>query len=564
MATTSFSTTNQLLRDLLGNGLTYQVPLYQRDYSWDEEQWEDLWEDLQTVHRGEEPVHYMGYLVLQTRDNRLYEIIDGQQRLTTLSLLVLAVIKRLEILAAEEEDPANNRLRSQQLHSSYIGYLDPVTLVAQTKLRLNRNNDFFYQTYLAPREPLPQRGLKASEHLLRRAFSWFLGKLQPIRNGQELARFVDMAAYCLLFTVITVTDELNAFKVFETLNARGVRLSAIDLLKNFLFSVVHQGGGHTIEMDRLENYWERLLAQLGGESFTDFVRTHWNSRYPFVRQTDLFKTIRQKIQDRGDVFRLLREFEEDLETYLALTAPSDPLWRDPSERRAVEELRMFSVRQPYPLLLAAKRQLPAADFQRILQACSVIAFRYNVIGALAGSEQERVYNRVAERVGKGELTSAAVVLPELRSIYVSDEAFRGAFAEKQLKTTLPRNKKIVRYLLFALESRLSEQEYDPDSDRYSLEHILPESPGDGWEGFTEEEIERSVYRLGNMTLLESARNRDLGNQSYAEKRTVYAQSGFVLTRKLAEESAEWTPDRIASRQRQMAQTAVGRWRLDRL
>ena len=182
----------------------------------------------------------MGYVILQSSDNRAFEVIDGQQRITTLSLLMLAAIARLRELADSDspDDPEN--MRAEQLRNSYIGFLDTVTLVSRSKLELGRHNDRFYQHYLVPLEPLPIRGLNASERLLRKAFLWFKAQLGEhiASDGESIASFVDRVVDRLFFTVITVTDELNAFKVFETLNARGVRLSATDLLKNFLFSMV--------------------------------------------------------------------------------------------------------------------------------------------------------------------------------------------------------------------------------------------------------------------------------------------------------------------------------------
>ena len=86
-------TSSQTFRQLLGNGLTYLIPKFQRDYSWESQHWDDLWQDMQVVLSGDEPGHYMGYLVLQTEDNKTFRVIDGQQRMTTLSLLVLGVLK---------------------------------------------------------------------------------------------------------------------------------------------------------------------------------------------------------------------------------------------------------------------------------------------------------------------------------------------------------------------------------------------------------------------------------------------------------------------------------------
>lgn len=567
MATINFNTANQTFRQLLGNGLTYHVPRFQRDYSWTEEEWDDLWQDILGVMQGDEPAHYMGYLVLQTADNKEFDIIDGQQRLTTLSLLVLAILKNLQDLITAGVDAENNRLRLDQLRSSYIGFLDPVTLIPKSKLTLNRNNNAYYQNYIVPLERLPQRGLKASEHALRKGFDWFKDKVSKqytrSSDGRELALFIDTFADKLFFTVITVNDELNAFKVFETLNARGVRLSSTDLLKNYLFSIVHREGTHEHELTTLEHRWEQIIGRLGSENFPDFLRVHWNSRHTFVRQAELFKTIRNQIRDKGQTFQLLRALEEDADTFAALSQPEDSLW-DAEQKKVITELRIFNVKQPYPLLLSAKRMLSNADFTAVLRACSIISFRYNAIGQLAPSEQERVYNTVAKGVADGKLNNTSEILRELRSIYLSDEQFRNAFEERQLRTTQNRNKRLVRYILFQLEKHLTTRDYEFDSERYTIEHILPENPKDGWQQFSDDQIERFVYRLGNMTLLQASANRDQGNKSFDEKKIAYQASEFEITCKVAEENHEWMVERIAARQRWMAKQATAIWRIAQL
>jgi hypothetical protein len=96
------------------------------------------------------------------------------------------------------------------------------------------------------------------------------------------------------------------------------------------------------------------------------------------------------------------------------------------------------------------------------------------------------------------------------------------------------------------------------------EHILPERPADGWESFTGEEIEAMVFRLGNMTLMKTSENKDLGNAAFSSKKTAYRDSAFAITRKVAEEDSEWTAERIEARQRWMASQAAAIWRIDQL
>lgn len=568
MSATNFKTENNTYRKLIGNGLTYQIPRFQRDYSWTDEEWEDLWSDiLGTIQEGGEPAHYMGYLVLQSEDEKSFDVIDGQQRLTTLSLIALSVLKNLNRLIIEGKNPEQNKQRLEQIRNTYIGYLDPVTLVTRSKLTLNRNNDSYFQTYLVPLGHLPVRGFRASAHSLRKAFEWFEKRVRDYAKasggdeGVALASLVETMSDRLFFTVISVTDELNAYKVFETLNARGVRLSSTDLLKNYLFSVLHKQNEHPNEMNALEDRWESMVSRLGVESFPDFLRSHWNSRKVFVRQSDLFKTIRGRVSDRAAVFELLRGMDEDMDTYLALTTPEASHWNATLKNYA-QLLRMFRVRQPFPLILAAHRALPDDQFAAVLRACLIIAFRYNVIGNLPTNEQERVYYAATQKIVQGTATNSVQVLESLQEIYPKDDAFKAVFAEKIIRTTDSRNNRVVRYILCELERQYSGQDNDFESDTFTIEHVLPQNPEAGWEQFTDEDAEIMVHRIGNMALLAKGINKDIGNETYAIKRPVLQASNFGLTQKLAEENADWTPDRIAARQKLLAKLATAIWRID--
>lgn len=569
MAATNFKTENNTFRKLIGNGLTYRIPRFQRDYSWTVEQWEDLWADILVSLRDEDSAHYMGYLVLQSADDKVFDVIDGQQRLTTVSLIVLAILKNIQRLIDAGNDAENNERRLNQIRQTYIGYLDPITLISRSKLTLNRNNNDYFQNYLIPLGHLPQRGFRASEHLLRKSFEWFDKKVgeylrsHPGNEGKKLAELVENISDNLFFTVITVTDELNAYKVFETLNARGVRLSSTDLLKNYLFSVLDRGQGNDYELRNLEDRWEGIVSRLQSEKFPDFLRTYWNARYKFARQSELFKIIRNQVKERQKVFDLIRGMEEDLDNYLALTSPEVSNW-SLEDKQLANILKMFRVRQPFPLLLAARRNFNSSDFTTLLRAITVISFRYNTIGAYSPNEQERVYNNTAQRISSREITDLAMLWPLLKTIYVVDNRFKVDFSEKSISTSDGRGKKIVRFILCALEKQLSGRDYELSSDSFNIEHILPQNAPDGWGGFSYDESRALVDRLGNMTILNVRVNRDIGTEEYVEKRSYYEDSDYYLTKRLAEQNEEWTPERISAWQSWMANQATAIWRIAQL
>jgi len=193
-----------------------------------------------------------------------------------------------------------------------------------------------------------------------------------------------------------------------------------------------------------------------------------------------------------------------------------------------------------------------------------ISFRYNVIGSQPTNEQERVYYAVAQKLSAGEITHAAQALDALKAVYPTDEAFKSAFADKIIRTTNSRNLRIVRYILCALERQLNHTDHDFESDTFNVEHVLPQNPANGWQAFTDEEAEALTYRLGNMALMAKGANKEAGNASFAVKKPLLAASAFELTRKVAEDNADWTPERIAARQKTLARLASSVWRVAQL
>lgn len=554
-------TSNKTYRQLMGNGLRYEIPKFQRDYSWEAEHWDDLWQDIRALLADEDNEHYMGYLVLQTSNNKEFQIIDGQQRLTTMSLLILSTLKCLKELVDSGIEAENNLKRKDSLLNSYIGYVDPVTLISNNKLKLNRNSDDYYKQHLVLLKELPLRNTNSSEKQMRECFNWYYDRIKKEFNtGESLAAFIDNIVDKLFFTVIEVTDQLNAFKVFETLNARGVQLSSADLLKNYLFFVVDETKPHISEIEELENIWSKIVGKLGEQKFEDYLRYYWNSINKSVGKKNLFKNVKGNIKSKEQVFELIRNLNDTADLYLAIQNPEDEFWRDkPEIRKSLKELKLFQIRQINSLFLSALRNLEVENFKKLAKICSVISFRYNIIGGLNPNAQEDVYNTVALKISSNKRFEVA----DFQTIYVSDLNFENDFSTKEFKNTT-RNHKIVKYILSKIEVYQHKNEIDPESDLFTIEHILPENADDTWGNFTFEEINRSVYRMGNLTLLERKLNREAGQKGYVEKIVLFAQSNSELTKTLPDNFNTWNEDKLAARQRELAKHAKAIWKIQEL
>jgi len=551
-------TSSVTYRQIMGNGLIYEIPKFQRDYTWEAEHWDDLWQDILQLVSNQETEHYMGYLVLQTNDNKNYQIIDGQQRLTTMSIIILAVLKCLEDLVKNDLEKESNQKRKETLHNSYIGTIDPVTLITNNKLKLNRNSDDYYRNYIVLLKDLPIRNTNASQKHMRECFNWYYDRIKrKFKNGFELATFVNDVVDKLFFTVIKVSDQLNAFKVFETLNARGVQLSSSDLLKNYLFSIVDETKPHENEIEALEVLWSGIIGKLGTLKFEDYLRYYWNSSHKTVSKRNLFKIIKNEIESKEQTFTLLRDLLETVDLYIALSEPNDDFWNEFKEvKESLAELKMFQIKQTNSLLIAAYKNLDKAEFLKLLKATVIISFRYNIIGGLNPNEQEDVYNSLALKINREKVFSTK----DLERIYVNDENFVSDFSTKQFKNTT-RNHKIVKYIYSRIEHHKYHHDIPLESDIYTIEHILPESADESWGGFSDEEIIRSVYRLANLTLLEKRLNKEASTLPFEEKVLFFNQSNCKLTLAISEHYDSWNEDKISARQRQLAKEAKSIWRL---
>ncbi|MDP4539694.1 DUF262 domain-containing HNH endonuclease family protein [Qipengyuania sp. DY56-A-20] len=551
--------------ELIGNGRIFRVPPYQRDYSWGEEQWEDLWTDVTELVQKPDDKHYLGALVVEAKSDREFEIIDGQQRLATISLLALAIIARLQNLAARDIERDKNQERAQALRSIFLGQKDPASLIEASKLYLNENNNSFYQDYLIQlKSPLNPRGLEKSNKLLWTCFEYFskqLSQLEFCEDGERLATLLsETIGRQLMFIRISVDDELNAYTVFETLNARGLELTSTDLLKNYMFSRI------SVKTDRdvLHRRWQSLIAKVTAPSFPEFLRYHLLTKYPKVRTQRLFKIFREQIKEPQDVFKLLDELEPRAEIYAALKDPTHGYWQEtPSARPYILDFKLFRVRQMTPTLFAAWEKYSIEEFVKLLKLISIISFRYNVISDLNTNTLEPIYHEGAKNILDGSSTRASDSARDLRRIYVGDDKFKSDFSSFSVSGS-GQSKKLVRYILAKLESHVSGIPRDPETDSGSIEHILPENPSQDWTiMFPEELWEQSIYRVGNLTLLEVNKNRDIGNKPYGEKVLVYPTSQYRLTQKVAEYAPEdWTPARLNARQISMANRALQIWRSD--
>lgn len=556
------------LADILSNGKRYVVPSFQRDYAWGEDEWRELWDDLVLLNKASDEIsnHYLGALVLQpTGQQSESRIIDGQQRLVTLSLLSLAVIRRIQRLVDQDIETSDNKERIRLLQEKFVSTKDSASLQRRSRLRLNDHDNPFYETYLVQgHEPSRPAALKGSEAKLYGACQYF-GKevealLGPDASGSELARFLDATVGLRLrFIEIDVADEETAFTVFETLNARGVALGTADLLKNFIFATANKGGRS--DLQQAQTWWEEIVNLVPLDHVATFLFHRLSAVVPDLREKRVFSEVKQLVPRTQNVFEFLREMKDAAEIYSALDDPESDFWAEFVEARsAVRVLDILHVDQCRPVILAAFRRFAGKPekLARLLHHLVVISLRAKV-GRINTGDLQRAYQSAALRIERNELKSPLAIARALSAVIPPDDDFRSSFSQLALNPKGP-NKKMVRYILVELEVAWGGHRVDFEGSDATIEHILPENAASGWETFPPQDRAAWLGRLGNLTLLEYDINRSLGSAQYDIKRAGYAKSAFKMTQSILQ--AEWNPAAVRARQMSMADKAVSIWRIE--
>ena len=553
---------NKTFAEVMSNGKSYAVPAFQRDYTWEEEQLDELWQDICHVKESKNQ-HFMGYLVLQTADSKFFQIIDGQQRITTVTLIIVAALARFNELIAQGSEAGDNEKRREETHKRYLGVFDVVTLGTTPKLTLNRNNKDHFSDIIDMPYGVPRlRGIIATNRKLNKAFEFFKSRLSSY-SGKALAEFIEVLSDGLLFTTITVRDDLDAFLVFETLNARGIHLSAPDLLKNYLLSTL-KPGEKSNAIEDFESKWSHILEQLGETNFTAFLRSYEGMFSKLRHKKELYRYLKEKIKSAEQVMPYIRALKQNSSVYAALQNPDDSFWKQYGDGRYVEctedlrVLRLFNIKTPLSLLMAAYQKYDAGDFNRLVKWLAVISVRYNVICQKSAKEQETLYNRMANSLMNEEFLSADLKTQLTNSVYPQDKEFVSAFSVKALPSRQS-SKKII-YLLTAI-ARHSDGGNLP-LDNLSVEHVLPYKPTDEWQQyFGIDTYHEAIDRLANFALLPAPKNRAIDRVSFNEKKRLLENSGLKINRQIAAYE-DWNMEAINTHQKWLANQAKTVWKIN--
>lgn len=547
-----------------------KIPQYQRDYSWNEEQWDELFNDILKGKKNKSK-HYMGALVFINRKDNTLEVVDGQQRLTTIAIMIHSVIKFINELINNDIEKEEN-IERINIIKSYIGKKSSKDLTWENRLELNEENNKFYNTYIMNFEQvtsIPEK-VSSSNKLLINCQEFFYKKILEYANVKDIKKItnnklfkimelIDYVVENLVFVKIVATNELSAYTIFETLNDRGIDLSITDLLKNYLLSLFQRKNDQTFAKNR----WDSIVQKVELKNFPTFLRYYWMIENKATKKDELFKAIRNSVKDRKTALTFLNELDEYAEIFAALQDETSYYWSDKSNiKEIISNLHILKVKQCYPLLMVTLKKMQKKYWLKIFKACEVISFRYLTICGRNPNVLEDIYNKICNKILIDEIINYNDIKVELKKIYIKDEEFCDNFCKKIINTK--GNQRIAKYILIKMNTYISNEKIDLDINKnnLTLEHILPENPDEYWKAiFPNDIIDEYIYRIGNFTLLSQKRNQHVANSDYTTKKELYKKSEITLTNNIEKFYTDWNKENIEKRQKYMAKYAKEIWKL---
>jgi hypothetical protein len=540
------------------------VPPNQREYSWTDREVTKLLQDFARAISSQETDYFLGTVVTIPRSPEVLEVVDGQQRLATVAIFLTEIRNYLQ----DKES-----LISESINNGFLTDIDREKRQRVAKLQLNlEDNEFFRHMVVAKTvEERPNPESRRSHQLITTAFDLAKDQIKKIVSGfdpkdhgdvlNKWIRFIEYSAQVILLKVPT---DANAYKMFETLNDRGLRTSQADLIKNYLFG---QSGDRLMEAQQKWALMRGTLESIEEEEITvTFLRHALMPISGYLTAQDVYEEVQGRAKGPETAIEFLATLETLASVYAAIFNPEHEKWNPypDSMRRAVQTLNLLNIRPMRPLMLAVASRFTTKEADDAFRMFISWGVRLFIAGSTRSESVAEPIAQAAHRIFAGDaktkITTAAALKKELVNIIPVDQQFRQAFELATVsKATL------ARYYLRSLEMAARNEAtpwFIPNEDKQTinLEHILPEKPEGNWPAFDDETARISVKRIGNLALMVAKSNSDLKSSDFAAKKAIYKDSPYELTKKLAD-APDWNPAQISARQKELAALAIRAWPL---
>lgn len=561
---------------LFNSGSQFSIPRFQREYSWDKKNYQEFIDDMLnclTLENNElkntsyflGTMLFIGDFVDKNRVDKYIHVVDGQQRLTTITILFSALSDRFKEI--------NEKVLSKQLFKYIVDKNDD----GEDYKVLDSKTHYPYFSYFIQdiEKSIAQEVATEEEELIKNSFDYLYSRLEENSLRTYLKKNigsdrVDQITYVdilkslrdqvlgTIFIAITTPDKKNANMIFEILNAKGKKLSHVDLIKNKIFEVLDQ----EVPADYAEIKWNKIKATLISRTeavgLATYYRHFWISKYKKSTGTKLYDDFLTKVTPKNET--RYRNFLEELESnaidYIKILNPmredynnrKEYFWLVQSLNVLMNYFNIVQVRVALLALFQMKNQghISTKVFKSTVLYLENFHFSYNAVTSGRANKFEKIYATFAISLRTSESQNEAhdkidnLLKKPLDALFPDFEQFSKSFILLSFTKKAKHSNLKTKYAIQKLNALFDKSEVF--SDVSSIEHIYPENDDD------------ITFNIGNLIVLEEKLNQEAGCLSYPDKKSIYKKSNFVWVNKFADDNEEWKKSNIENRSKELAKT----------
>lgn len=562
------------IKELLISGKKFIIPRFQREYSWDKKNYQEFIDDMLNCLSIKDNKlisnnYFLGTMLFigdysesNNKDNNIY-VVDGQQRITTITILFSALSDRFReigedtlseqvfrYIMTKNDDGEDIRILESKTHYPYFSFYIQDIEKKDTQPTSTEEEEVIKESFTYLYNQLEEKKLRV--YLKKTIGSATVDQLEY----KEILKTIRDQVLGTTFISISTPDKENANMIFEILNAKGKRLSHVDLIKNKIFEVIDEKGS----ADYAEVKWDAikkiLISRNEPVGLATYYRHFWISTYKKSSANKLYddfiKIIKPQTRDNYKAF--LGEMEDNATSYIKILNPRREDYANRKEYFWLVQsldilMNHFNIVQVRIALLALfkvkdKELISTKKFKETIQFLENFHFAYNSIVTGAANKFETIYAKFAIDIRKCKDKSEVntlidtMLIDPLNKLFPDFEKFSNSFIKLTFtKKDNPSNVK-TKYAIQKLNS-FYEQE-DVFSDSGSIEHIVSESTG------------HNSFNIGNLIVLEQKLNGEASNLNYANKKQIYLKSSYKWIKEFTRDNTDWEINQIESRAKELS------------
>jgi uncharacterized protein with ParB-like and HNH nuclease domain len=574
----------------------YIIPNYQREYVWEEDNvkqfFDDIYESFGDYESSVSEDYFIGSIIVCERAKNLYDVIDGQQRITTIFLFLSAIKHQFAKLDSNTYQGYINQINNSL---SSIDTDDEGDLVERYRVELQYEDSCDVLQKIFKDKSSGQTKSTVSSKNLKAAYKKLQESIEDefTDDASKLKKFYSYFLKSVTLVRVKTTDSHTALKVFETINGRGVQLDEMDLVKNLVFAKASRE-----DHKEIQKFWKETIDTLHKhkikplEFIRYFIIAKYNEGKAFRKSSlsDWFfgknETSFQKFYNDKPI-DFAKELLNYSKTYVYFKEGKNS---DGKRNRHLENINFLSSSlKMHLMLLLAGKHLSSELFFELSRQVENIIFIYFIVDE-SRPEQEKNFTQWCQEIRDINSPNDLSNFIDSKINYEKErlfDRFKQSLNKIEYKTRV-RNSTIVKYILAKTSQYINEKAWgklesieEYNSKNIEIEHILPQKPSEEIkQSFDKpDEINKYINRLGNLTILEKPLNSSCSNKPFADKKSLYANSNYLLTRTLAtkdgfgkntaitkaivnlETFSEWNSQSIDRRQEILVELAKEVWNI---